>query len=357
MLYAVIMAGGRGTRFWPESRRSRPKQFLSIAGEKSMIRTTLERIVPEIPLERIIVVTGIEHSDEVRTQLPELNEDAVVAEPQGRNTAPCVALAAYKIAKRDPEGLMAVFPTDQLIGREDDFREALRTASKALRNGHYLVTFGIVPDRPETGYGYIELGDAVIKVGPATVHKVESFVEKPDRAKAIDYLASGRYVWNSGMFMWKVVDIIHAFERYLPKLSDLMNQIIPVLNTDREQEALERVYECAEAISIDHGIMEKATNVLCIPVDIDWNDVGHWASIRDVWPCDERGNATRGEVVSLDSKDCIVSSPHRLTSLVEVADLIIVDTPDALLICRKDRAQEVVKLQEILEDRGYQHLL
>jgi mannose-1-phosphate guanylyltransferase len=357
MLYGVIMAGGSGTRFWPQSRKKRPKQLLKIAGDRTMIRATIERIMPVISCERIMVVTGVSHADEIRAEIPELGEAMVVAEPQGRNTAPCIALAAYRIAKEDPDAVMVVLPADHLIGREDEFRKALETAADAASKSDYLITFGIVPDRPETGYGYIELGPEALKVGDTSMFKVKAFVEKPDRSTAETYLSSDNYLWNSGMFIWKVSAIIQAFERYCPSMSGTIKAIGQDLNTPREPDAIKEAYECLESISIDYAIMEKAANVLVLPIDVDWNDVGSWASLQDVWDKDHNRNAFRGAFLALDAAGCVVSSPHKLTTLIGVDDLIVVDTPDALLVCRKDRAQDVKELQEELRRIGYEKLL
>lgn len=357
MIHAVIMAGGSGTRFWPESRRNRPKQLLAIDGDRTMIRATVERILPIVPFGRMMVVTGVAHADLVRDQLPELPAELVVVEPQGRNTAPCIALAAYKLKKINPTGIMAVLPADHLIGREKAFLEALSVGAAAARSGHHLLTFGIVPDRPETGFGYVKLGSAYNKLGSSTIFKVERFVEKPDRATAESYLADGTYMWNSGMFIWSVSAIIEAFQKYLPELSTAMEDITPFLNTSKESDAIARVYENIEAVSIDYGIMERADNVLSIPIDVAWNDVGSWGSLEDVWGKDECGNACKGTVIFCDSAGCIVSSPSKIATIIGTTDLIVVDTPDALMICRKDKAQDVRRLQEILRERGYDRLL
>ncbi len=357
MIHCVIMAGGSGTRFWPQSRRNRPKQLLNIVGDRTMIRTTVERILPIIPFERIMVVTAQSHEAEIRNQLPELSDEMIVAEPQGRNTAPCIALAAYKLFKKDAHSVMAVLPSDHLIGKTAAFLDALTQGAGVVSQRDYLLTFGIVPHRPETGYGYVQLGPSALSVGTTTIYRVERFVEKPDRATAEEYLASGKYMWNSGMFMWKTEAILKAVETHLPALAAALREILPALNTPDEAVALKEVYAKIEGISVDHGIMEKAENVACMPINVEWNDVGSWTSLENVWPSDQSGNATRGEVVLLDCKNCIASSPHRVTALIGVEDLVIVDTPDALLICRKDRSQDVRKLQEALAEQGYDRLL
>ncbi len=357
MVYGVIMAGGSGTRFWPRSRKSKPKQLLTITGKQSLIRATVDRVRSVIPAERIMVVTGDSHAQRMRDELPELPDHMVLAEPVGRNTAPCIALAAFKLFVKDPEAIMVVLPADHMIGNETAFSAAMKAAIEAVSRHESLLTFGIVPNRPETGYGYIRLGAAHSTIGSATLYSVERFVEKPDQTRAEEYLASGDYLWNSGMFVWKVADIIRAFDRYLPDLSAEIRGICEDFDTHGEARAIQRVYQRLEPASIDFGVMEKARNVLCLPLDVDWNDVGSWSSMEEYWEHDEDGNAIDGAAISIESANCIVYSPHKLATLIGVEDLIIVDTPDALMVCRKNQAQDIRKLQEILEERGYGHLL
>lgn len=357
MLYAVILAGGSGTRFWPQSRQGKPKQLLKIAGDKTMIRATVERVLPEIPFERIMVVTAKAYEREIRDEIPELSGDMLVAEPQGKNTAPCIALAAYKLLKKDPEAVMAVLPADHVIADEETFRQTLKAASKVTTRGDYLITFGVVPNRPETGYGYIELGTRVIDLDVASAFKVERFVEKPDQQVAEEYMRMGNFLWNSGMFIWKAAVIIKNFEKHLPGISDSLGRIARSFGSEQEGKATAEAYDSIEGISIDYGIMEKASDVLVIPVDVGWNDVGSWASLQEVWLNDHDGNIILGELITLAASGCVVSSPHKLTALIGVEDLVVVDTPDALLVCRKDKAQDVKKLQELLKEKGYTKLL
>jgi mannose-1-phosphate guanylyltransferase len=357
MMHAVVMAGGRGTRFWPASRENKPKQLLNIVGDKTMIRATVERILPDIPFERIMVVTAASHAEEIRKQLPELSPERIVVEPVGRNTAACTALAAYKLIKTDPAAVMAVLPADHLIRKEADFLEALKAAYEAASLGESLITFGIVPTRPETGYGYIKVGSPALRVHSTTAYHVDRFVEKPDLETACEYLASGNYLWNSGMFIWKAKAILREFETHLASLNSTLANIFPALGTADEPAAIAAAYNCIESISIDHGILEKADNVLTIPIDVDWDDVGSWASLENVWDRDQCGNATKGTVLILDGRGCIVSSPDKVTTMLGVEDLIVVDTPDALMVCRKDRAQDVRKLHDLLQEKGYEGLL
>jgi mannose-1-phosphate guanylyltransferase len=317
----------------------------------------VERIIPEIPFDRIMVVTGKLHANEIKRQLPELTPQMIVTEPQGKNTAACVALAAYKILKSDPDAVMAVLPADHLIKKEEAFLQALKAATQAAFHGDYLITFGVLPDRPETGYGYIELGSQAFKLESRDVFKVARFVEKPDSATAEMYVATDRYLWNSGMFVWKAATIVKALQELLPSVNDPIQGIVPALNTPNEADAVGAAYKEVESISVDYGILEKADNVLTMPIDVGWDDVGSWASLDKVWDCDEHGNATKGRGLMVDSKGCIVSSPQKVAIVLGVDGLIVVDTPDALMVCRKDRAQDVRRIQEILKERGYEELL
>jgi mannose-1-phosphate guanylyltransferase len=357
MLYALVMAGGSGTRFWPESRATRPKQLLSIVDERTMIQATVDRIAPLIPSERTMVVCGSAHGMETRKQLQQIAQEMILLEPRGRNTAPCIALGAYKLAQRDPEAVMVVLPADHIIRKEREFLRLLGIAAKVAAAGTGLVTLGIVPDRPETGYGYIERGEVIVTVDSQPVYRVRRFVEKPDLERAKEYVAEGKHFWNSGMFVWKVSEIIRAFVQHLPKVAQALTKISPAFGTPEEAKAIRDAYEVLESVSIDYGIMEKADNVVVIPAGIDWNDVGSWNALEQIWKRDENDNAVRGEFLSLESRSCIVSSTHKMTVLVGVEDLIVVDTPDALMVCRKDRAQDVRKIHELLDIRGHKELL
>ncbi len=357
MLYAVIIAGGSGTRFWPESRKRRPKQFLRVVGDRSLLRTTVDRVLGLIPMERVLIVTVQEQSEQIRIEIPELAESGLVVEPHGRNTAPCIALAAFKLALQDPNALMLVLPADHVIGDEPEFIACASFGAQIAQDNNVLITFGIQPTRPETGYGYIKKGREAFVIGDRAAHQVDKFVEKPDRQRAEEYVASGEYLWNSGMFLWRVSTILEAFKQHLPNIYDGMEGISGYLNTEYETEAVAKLYPHLPNISIDNGIMEVSRNVAVIPLNIPWNDVGSWPALHEVWGTDSNGNSIRGECIQIDSNNCVVSAGSRLVALVGVKNLIVVDTSDAILVCDKDSAQDIKKLQAILVERGYEHLL
>ena len=370
-MYAVIMAGGQGTRFWPRSRRKRPKQLLDIVGSESMIRQTVSRLVPLIAPDDVYVVTGKEHVEELVGHIPDVPSKNILAEPIGRNTAPCIGLAAMRIKKVDPEGVMAVLPADHVILDKEKFLETLRFAGEVAKGGEYIVTLGMKPDRPETGYGYIKKGELTTPLIPLlnkegstkcgvvspSVYHVERFVEKPDRETAEGYVKCGEYLWNAGMFVFRVSTILKAIETYMPDLYIGLLRLESAIGTENQERVLEEVYGGLPAVSIDYGIMEKADNVLVIPSVFGWNDVGSWTAIDDLLPRDEHGIVAHAEHISIDTKDCIIYSPKKLVATIGVSNLIIVETEDAILICDKSRAQDVKKVVEILEKEGKEKYL
>ena len=352
-MFAVIMAGGKGSRFWPRSREKMPKHLLDILGERTIIRETVERIRPLVPPERILIVTGRSHAAELIRQLPEIPSENILIEPVGRNTAPCIGLAALHILRRGQDEVMLVLPSDHRIGDEEAFRRVLMAAAQVAADGSTLVTIGIRPTGPETGYGYIEQGDPVSNGGADPVYRVRSIREKPDRALAEQFLQKGGFSWNSGMFVWKASTILEEIRRFLPDLYRGLLKIKAALGTDSEEEIVAVTYADLQSVSIDYGVMEKAKEVLVIPGDFGWSDLGSWDALWEVSPKDEAGNAVRGEAwIGIETTRSLVHSPGKLVALVGVDDLLIVDTPDALLICRRNRSQDVRKVVDILEKRG-----
>ncbi len=351
-MFAVIMAGGKGARFWPRSREKMPKHLLDISSERTMLRETVDRIRPLVPAERTLIVTGRSHAAELVRQLPEIPPENILIEPVGRNTAPCIGLAALHILSRVPDAVMLVLPSDHRIGDETAFRRIIRAAAEAALQGDSLVTIGIRPTGPETGYGYIEQGEPLSNGGADAIFRVRSIREKPPREQAESFLAQGGFSWNSGMFVWKASTIMNAIGRCLPDLHQGLLQIREALGTDREEVVVREVYSEQRAVSIDYGVMEKANDVLVIPGDFGWSDLGSWDALWEVSEKDENGNAVRGEFIGVDATDSLVHGAGKLVALVGVKDLLVVETKDALLICRRGRSQDVRKIVEILERKG-----
>lgn len=358
-MYVVILAGGSGTRFWPLSRKKTPKQLMSVLGGRSMLQRTVERVLPLNP-EGILVVTNTLQAEETERQLSFVTGDliTIVKEPLARNTAPAIGLAASIIASRDPTAVMAVLPADHYIHDEDAFRATLDQAQLAAAH-MTLVTLGIRPGSPETGYGYIE---ADLKAGRDGVFPVNRFIEKPPLEKAIELLAAGNYYWNSGMFVWRADVIIDRIRTYMPDLfAGLECLRIPSRLSDLRSLAsqIEALYKTIPAESIDYGVMEKADGVVVIPAAFGWSDVGSWSALPGLLEADECGNvvADRSRMVPLDSHGCLVLGGEKLVALVGVRDLIVVETADALLVCPKDRAQEVKLVVDELAGRGLTEFL
>ncbi len=351
-MFAVIMAGGKGTRFWPRSREKTPKHLLDISSERTMIRETVDRIKPLVPAERTLIVTGKSHAAELIRQLPEIPPENILIEPVGRNTAPCIGLAALHILRRVPDAIMLVLPSDHRIGDEATFLRIIQAAAGAASQGDALVTIGIHPTGPETGYGYIEQGDPLSVGGTDEIYRVRSIREKPPLEQAERFLARGGFSWNSGMFVWKTSTIIEAIGQFLPDLEQGLLQIREALGTDREEAVVRAVYTGQRAVSIDYGVMEKAKNVLVVPGAFGWSDLGSWDALWEVSEKDENGNAVRGEFIGVDAADSLIHGTGKLIALVGVKDLLVVETNDALLICRRGRSQDVRQIVETLEKKG-----
>ena len=357
MLHAVIMAGGKGTRFWPLSREETPKQLLSLAGERTMLQATVDRILPLAPPDRILVVVGASHADTVRQQLPQLPDDNIIVEPVGRNTAPCVVLAAMIINKRDPDGTMALFPADHLVSKPDALLDSVSAIVGMLDTApDKLSTIGIKASYPETGYGYIKRGD---QIAPS-IYQAQQFMEKPDEDTARGYVDSGEYYWNSGMFFWKARTIIEQIERFEPELYTDMAPLVEHIDTAGFGESMSTIYPSLKAESIDYAVMEKAGahgNVVVAECDPGWNDVGSWRALYDIMTPDAEGSRCRGESIIVDSSGVVTYNEKRLVAAIGVEDLIIVETDDAVLVCHKDKAQDVRKVIEKLKEKGRADLL
>jgi mannose-1-phosphate guanylyltransferase len=357
MFYALIMAGGAGTRLWPLSRQNRPKQALKLVGEHTMFQHAVDRIALLFPPERIFVVTRGDYIPILAEQAPELPVENFIAEPEGRGTAPAIGLGAIHLRRLDPEAVMAVLTADHYITETALFRQALKAAEQVALEGH-LVTLGIKPSSPSTGYGYIHQGAALPAVGEFPVFRLQRFTEKPDLETARRMLESGEYSWNSGMFIWGVERILAEFQRQMPEFSAQLAQVEEVLGAPAYVAEITRIWPQVGKQTIDYGVMEGARDAAVIPVDIGWSDLGSWANLLDLLPTDSDGNTTMGgEHAGIDTHNTLVFGDTRLIATIGIKDMVIVDTPDALLVCPKEREQEVREMVRKLEKEGFQRWL
>ena len=344
--YCVIMAGGMGKRFWPMSRQNHPKQFLDILGTgRSFIRHTFERFANIVPIENFVVVTNRRYKELVMQHLPEINEEQILCEPIGRNTAPCIAYASYMLRCKNPDAEMIVTPADHLILNEVEFAKVIESSLEFIQYRNALMTIGIEPTRPETGYGYIQRSDS------EEICKVKCFTEKPIRELAEAFLECGEFLWNSGIFIWKVRDIIEAFEKYLPDHAALFSSVEELFGTARESEAIEKVFSECRSISIDYGIMEKADNVYVHSGDFGWSDVGTWGSVYQNSRKDKYANVLSSDNVKVfNTRGSLITVPKDKAAVVSgLKDYIVVDTPDVLLICPSSEEQNISSFIEELK--------
>ncbi|MCP4402009.1 MAG: mannose-1-phosphate guanylyltransferase [bacterium] len=346
MIHTVIMAGGRGTRLWPQSRERAPKQLWEILEGASMLQATVKRVESIVPPEQVFILTLESISEQIALQLPQLPEKNIILEPVGRNTAPCVGLAALYI--NTPDACMVVLPSDHVILDKEGFLQALHIAIEMAQAGENLVTFGIKPSGPETGFGYIQRAEQIRD----QVYKVHQFTEKPDLETAKHFVESGEYYWNSGMFVWKVSTLMAMIEHYLPDLHQGLMKIKAAIGGFDEQRVIAEVFEGLESVSIDYGIMEKAESTYVVPADFGWNDVGSWAALPEVWEANQDGNIVKGRSVSLESHGNIVYNDSGLTALIGVENVIVVKVGDTVLVCDKTQAQKVKNIVDELEKQG-----
>lgn len=354
--YGIVMAGGGGTRFWPLSRQEEPKQLLNLSGKDTMVNETIDRFAGVVDQEDIFIVTNVTQAPKMTTVTSgRVRADHILAEPAARNTAACIGYAAMEIVRKYEDGVMCIVPSDHFIKNIKEYKNIISAAMTAAEQTDKLVTIGIRPDFPSTGYGYIRSKKGSEEVIPGydkTYATVEEFVEKPDRETAASYLAAGNYVWNSGMFIWKASTILKQFELLLPDVYACLCEIGDAMGTPAEKETIERVYPVIPKISIDYGIMERAKEVLVMEGDFGWNDVGSLDMLTLVRDTDENGNVIYGEQLNLDTEGCISYGTDKLVATVGVKDLIIVQTSDAILICDKKRAQDVKLVVDELRAQG-----
>jgi len=345
MQYAVVMAGGAGTRLWPAARERHPKQMQQLIFERPLIHETVHRLESFYPRERILVVTGERYAQPIAGILHDLPPENIISEPVGRNTAAAIALAAFRLQQQDPDAIFAVFPADHVILRPQALFGALAYAGD-LAGTHRVIDIGVPPSHPETGYGYIELGARLGQQDGVTAYQVRRFVEKPDRATAEDYLAAGNYIWNSGMFVWQVGSFLDALSQYLPETYRMLS------SASVDAAELQHAYHHIPNVSVDYGIMEKIDDVVALPVDFGWRDIGDWAALYDLMTHDDDGNAYTGPHVAIDTHGSLFAAGGKLIAAVGVDDLVVVDTEDVLLLIPRSRTQEVKNLLELLRQQG-----
>lgn len=355
-VYPVIMAGGSGTRFWPLSRQLFPKQLLKIMGDETLIQQTMRRVVTGAPPERVMISTNPAHAESIRVQLSgwkDALKDNFVLEPEGRNTAPAIGLVALELVRRDSDAIMLVVPADHIVKGQKAFDAAVALAAELAQQG-LLVTFGITPIRPETGYGYIKPdGKRVLgKRGSLKGYRVGRFVEKPDAVKAAQYLKAGDYYWNSGMFVWRAATILDEIRRHQPSLARGLDHVGRLMEQKAPRSAIDEEYRRLPSISIDNGVMEKSDKAAMVPVAFKWSDVGSWGSLDEVASKDKAGNVVEGRVVDIGSQRSVVYGDRRVVATIGLTDMVVVDTPDATLVCPKSRAQDVKRIVDILKQQG-----
>jgi mannose-1-phosphate guanylyltransferase len=358
-IYAVIMAGGVGSRFWPQSRERTPKQVLEIVGSGSMISNTITRIQPLVEWDKVIVVTNKLQKDIIHEQVPSLPMQNMLTEPLGRNTAPCIGLAAKWISHYDPNAVMIILPADHIIRDTEEFLRVVQRSVRVAQESDALVTIGIQPTHPETGYGYIQFEDSSEKNRYVTegIYSVKTFAEKPNLETAEKFLKSGDFLWNSGMFIWKASVILQEIEKNIPELGEQLTKLEHAIGTEQYQTILERVYGVIRSISIDYGVMEKASKVFVAKGDFGWSDVGSWDEVVRLTPVDGEGNALRGTVIAKDSHRNYIDAGNRVVATIGIDDVIVVTTDDAVLICKKGRSQDVKEVVDYLRRKQINGLL
>jgi mannose-1-phosphate guanylyltransferase len=345
-LYAVIMAGGVGSRFWPRSKKKTPKQLLQIFGERTMIQDTVKRISEVVPINNILIVTNNEQREGILSQLPELPAENIIVEPFGRNTAACIGLASIQIQNIDPDAITFVLPADHVIQDNQEFINTLNTAANFADKKSALITIGIEPKRPETGYGYIQVDDRAVEMN---VCKVNTFAEKPNYATAVRFIESGDFYWNSGMFIWKVGTILDEIKQHMPDLHDGLNLIRDKIGAPDYDGTLKNVYGQLRNISIDYGIMEKSDKVYLVKGKFSWSDVGSWEAVYQLRDKDEDGNVKVGNTYLDMVHDSYIYSPGKFTAVIGLDNVVVINNEDALLVCKMDKSQDVKKVIDYLK--------
>jgi mannose-1-phosphate guanylyltransferase len=355
--HAIVPAGGSGTRLWPLSRARRPKFLLPLPGPRTMIQETVDRLLPLCDASNVLIMTGSAHADEVRRQLPGLAADQVVVEPMPRGSGPAIGLGVAIAARRDSDAIVGSFAADHIVTQQERFEAAVRAAIETARDG-YLVTIGIQPSYPETGYGYIRSGNAIGKHGDLVVSQVEEFKEKPDVTTATRYVESGEYLWNASMFVWQARTLMEELQRHLPDLADALETIAAAWDTPDRDRVMAEIWPEIQDVTIDHGLLEKSDRVAVVPGDFGWTDLGDWHGFGSV-ACEDRmaNTVVNAELLASDVQGAVVMGNGRLVALLGVSDIVVVDTEDALLVCDRSRAQDVRELVEALKRQGSTDLI
>jgi mannose-1-phosphate guanylyltransferase len=352
-----VLAGGGGTRLWPLSRGHQPKQILALAGQRTLIQDTVDRLLPIVPAERVLVVTEQSHADDLRQQIPELPAENFLVEPARRGTATALTLAAFEIAARDPLAVMASVHADSLILDADEFRRTLSAAFSAAADGRHLVVLGINPTEATTQLGYIWRGELVESIGNYPVHRVRKFVEKPDQATADSYLAGREHLWNPGVFVWRTSTLLDRVQSLLPDLYSALESVYAASVPRSMDENLRAAYDRVPSEAIEYGVIERTSNVVVIPAAFRWSDIGNWGELVNVLPRDENGNVVRGDHVGIDTHNSLIFTTSRTVATIGLSDLVVVETPDAVLVCPRALAQDVKQIVELLRAQGRTDLL
>lgn len=358
MEYALVMSGGAGTRFWPKSRHNMPKQFLKTIGDRTMIQNTADRIEKCLPRENICVVTNRDYVRTIRKQLPWVRSENIFVEPYNRETATCIGFAAVKLLKRDPEAVMVVLPSDHIILNTSEFRRTISEAIEIAKSEDVLVTMGIVPSKPETAYGYIEIGKPMDCDLEIPAFRVKRFTEKPNKTIAQIFIDKGTFLWNSGMFVWKASVLMENISAYLPELYAGLTEMSEAMGTSSEEETIKREYKRIDGISIDFGIMERSRSVVVMKTGLDWDDVGNWNAFDKYYMKDDCNNIINGLCSGIDTRNCMVFGDSRLIATIGVNNLLIVDTGDVILICDRERDQDIKEMvRQLRMTRGFDRFI
>ncbi len=351
------MAGGQGTRLWPMSRQNRPKQLFDLVSNQTLLKDTIDRLVPQYPIDQIYIATNHNYVSEIRKQIPDFPAENIFSEPELRDTSACIGLATAKICKKDPDAVIAILPSDHYIEKETKFLKILACADKLCQRENQIVILGIQPTRPATELGYIHIKSGTKSINGCKVFRVKNFVEKPDIATAKKYVKSWRYFWNAGMFIYPAQVMLESFKKHMPQNYLITEKILAAIDTPQEKKVIDNEYKKYEKLSIDYGIMEKSDDLLMIPADIGWNDIGTWGALKDVLAIDETANVTKGNLITIDTTGSLIYGSQKPIATIGIDNLVIVDTDDILMICPKDKTADMKKLVQHLKDTRQDKLL